>query len=169
VTIKVPHRVRAALRFVVMRMTACARIVARIIELPKRRVSLGNEGARLGSFCGCIRALRRLRQQAQRCRLRPDDEQQKGPSSSPGAYGAAGLRPGREATGHGQAAQRTDRPVHLGFKVTEQLNADLRPFAKKRGSPMSDVVVEILERGLRDAAKRRRSRILRHSAMSMTL
>jgi hypothetical protein len=45
------------------------------------------------------------------------------------------------------------RPIHLGFKVTEQLNADLRRLAEKRGSPMSDVVVEILEKGLREAAK----------------
>ena len=45
------------------------------------------------------------------------------------------------------------RPIHLGFKVTEQLNADLRRLAERRGSPMSDVVVEILEKGLRDAAK----------------
>jgi predicted DNA-binding protein len=37
--------------------------------------------------------------------------------------------------------------------VTEQLNEDLRRLAERRGSTMSDVVVEILEKGLRDAAK----------------
>lgn len=37
--------------------------------------------------------------------------------------------------------------------IPEQLNADLRRLAEKRGSPMSDVVVEILEKGLREAAK----------------
>ena len=49
--------------------------------------------------------------------------------------------------------EEKNRPIHLGFKVTEQLNADLRRLAEKRGSPMSDVVFDILEKGLRDAAK----------------
>jgi hypothetical protein len=55
--------------------------------------------------------------------------------------------------GRPRKGEEKHRPIHLGFKVTEQLNADLRRLAEKRGSPMSDVVVEILERGLRDAAK----------------
>jgi hypothetical protein len=55
--------------------------------------------------------------------------------------------------GRPKKGEEKNRPIHLGFKVTEQLNADLRRLAEKRGSPMSDVVVEILERGLRDAAK----------------
>jgi hypothetical protein len=55
--------------------------------------------------------------------------------------------------GRPRKGEEKHRPVHLGFKVTEQLNADLRRLAEKRGSTMSDVVVEILERGLRDAAK----------------
>jgi hypothetical protein len=55
--------------------------------------------------------------------------------------------------GRPRKGEEKHRPVHLGFKVTEQLNADLRRLAESRGSPMSDVVVEILEKGLRDAAK----------------
>jgi hypothetical protein len=55
--------------------------------------------------------------------------------------------------GRPRKGEEKNRPIHLGFKVTEQLNADLRRLAKRRGSPMSDVVVEILEKGLKDAAK----------------
>jgi hypothetical protein len=55
--------------------------------------------------------------------------------------------------GRPRKGEEKNRPIHLGFKVTEQLNADLRRLAEKRGSPMSDVVVEILEKGLRDATK----------------
>jgi hypothetical protein len=55
--------------------------------------------------------------------------------------------------GRPRKGEEKHRSAHLGFKVTEQLNADLRRLAEKRGSPMSDVVVEILEKGLQDAAK----------------
>jgi hypothetical protein len=55
--------------------------------------------------------------------------------------------------GRPKKGEEKHRPIHLGFKVTEQMNADLRRYAEKRGSPMSDVVVEILEKGLREAAK----------------
>jgi hypothetical protein len=55
--------------------------------------------------------------------------------------------------GRPRKGEEKNRPVHLGFKVSEQLNADLRRLAERRGSPMSDVVVEILEKGLKDAAK----------------
>jgi predicted DNA-binding protein len=50
------------------------------------------------------------------------------------------------------------RPIHLGFKVTEELNNDLRRLAERRGSPMSDVVVEILEKGLREALAKKAGR-----------
>ena len=49
--------------------------------------------------------------------------------------------------------QEKDRPVHLGFRVSEVTNQALRRLAEKRGSLMSDLVVEILEKGLRDAAR----------------
>jgi hypothetical protein len=55
--------------------------------------------------------------------------------------------------GRPRKGEEKHRSIHLGFKVTEQLNAGLRELAEKRGSPMSDVVVEILEKGLREAAK----------------
>ena len=65
-----------------------------------------------------------------------------------------GARMGRPRKG-----EEKNRPIHLGFKVTEQLNADLRRLVEKRGSPMSDVVVEILEKGLRGAAKAESRRV----------
>ena len=46
-----------------------------------------------------------------------------------------------------------DRPVHLGFRVSEATNQALRDLAAKRGSHMSDVAVELLEKGLRQAAQ----------------
>jgi predicted DNA-binding protein len=49
--------------------------------------------------------------------------------------------------------EEKDRPVHLGFRVSEETSEALRRLAEKRGSPMSDLVVEILEKGLRDAAR----------------
>jgi hypothetical protein len=55
--------------------------------------------------------------------------------------------------GRPRKGEEKNRLLHLGFKVSEQLNADLRRLAEKRGATMSDVVVEILENGLRDAAK----------------
>ena len=46
-----------------------------------------------------------------------------------------------------------DRPVHLGFRVSEETNQALRDLAAKRGTHMSDVAVELLEKGLRQAAQ----------------
>lgn len=67
--------------------------------------------------------------------------------------------------GRPRKGQEKHRPIHLGFKVTEQLNADLRRLAEKRGSPMSEVVVEILEKGLKEAkADGRRGKATRGSA-----
>jgi hypothetical protein len=61
---------------------------------------------------------------------------------------------GNEQMGRPRKGEEKNRPVHLGFKVTEELNNDLRRLAERRGSPMSDVVVEILEKGLkRELAK----------------
>jgi hypothetical protein len=53
--------------------------------------------------------------------------------------------------GRPRKGEEKNRPVHLGFKVTEQMNADLRKLAKRRRSPISDVVVELLEKGLSEA------------------
>jgi len=68
------------------------------------------------------------------------------------------LRPIRdketENVGRPRKGEEKHRPIHLGFKVSEQLNADLRRLAERRGSPMSDLVVEFLEKGLREAAKK---------------
>jgi hypothetical protein len=50
--------------------------------------------------------------------------------------------------------EEKNRPIHLGFKVTEEMNAGLRQLAEKRGCLLSDVVVEILEDGLRRASVR---------------
>jgi hypothetical protein len=47
--------------------------------------------------------------------------------------------------------EEKDRPVHLGFRVSEETSRALRALAEKRRSPMSDLVVDILEKGLRDA------------------
>ena len=55
--------------------------------------------------------------------------------------------------GRPRKGEEKHRPIHLGFKVTEQLNLELRWLAEKRGATMSDVVFEILEKGLRDATK----------------
>ncbi len=51
-----------------------------------------------------------------------------------------------------------DRPVHLGFRVSEETNQALRDLAAKRGTHMSDVAVELLEKGLRQAAQAERRR-----------
>jgi predicted DNA-binding protein len=52
------------------------------------------------------------------------------------------------------------RPIHLGFRVSKETDQQLRWLAEKRGSPMSDLVTEILEKGLRQAieAEKRRGR-----------
>jgi hypothetical protein len=55
--------------------------------------------------------------------------------------------------GRPRKGEEKHRPIHLGFKVSKQLNADLRRLARKRRSPMSDVVVEILEKGVREATE----------------
>jgi predicted DNA-binding protein len=60
--------------------------------------------------------------------------------------------------GRPRKGEEKNRPVHLGFKVTEELNNDLRRLAERRGSPMSDVVVEILEKGLREALAKKANR-----------
>jgi hypothetical protein len=52
-----------------------------------------------------------------------------------------------QEVGRPRKGEEKHRPVHLGVKVSEQLNADLRQLAEKRGSPISDVVVGIPERG----------------------
>lgn len=48
--------------------------------------------------------------------------------------------------------------MHLGFRVSEETNQALRDLAAKRGSHMSDVAVELLEKGLRQAAQVERRR-----------
>jgi hypothetical protein len=52
-------------------------------------------------------------------------------------------------------------PRERGFRVSRETSEALHRLAAKRGSPMSDLVVEILEKGLHEAAKaeRRRGRI----------
>jgi hypothetical protein len=51
-----------------------------------------------------------------------------------------------------------DRPVHLGFRVSEATDQALRHLAAKRGTHMSDIAVEFLEKGLRQAAQAERRR-----------
>src|SRR5262245_47228623 len=58
-----------------------------------------------------------------------------------------------QAMARPRKGEEKNRPVHLGFRVSEEINQALRRLAEKRGTPMSDLVVEILERGLRDAAR----------------
>jgi hypothetical protein len=45
--------------------------------------------------------------------------------------------------------EEKNRPVHLGFKVTEEMNMSLRKLADAQGCALSDIVVEILDEGLR--------------------
>jgi hypothetical protein len=54
--------------------------------------------------------------------------------------------------------EEKDRPIHLGFRVSRETSRALRELAEKRGSPMSDLVVEILEKGLRDAVRKEAAR-----------
>ena len=55
--------------------------------------------------------------------------------------------------GRPRKGQEKDRAGRVSFRIPVELDQGLRQVAEKRGSPMSDLVVEILEKGLRDAAK----------------
>jgi uncharacterized protein (DUF1778 family) len=46
-----------------------------------------------------------------------------------------------------------NRPARVSFRITEDVNQGLRELAKARGAELSDVVHDLLEKGLREAAR----------------
>jgi hypothetical protein len=44
-----------------------------------------------------------------------------------------------------RAGEEKHRPIHIGVRVSKELNAALRKIADKRDSPLSDVVNEALD------------------------
>jgi hypothetical protein len=46
-----------------------------------------------------------------------------------------------------------NRSARVSFRIAEEVNEGLRKLAKDRGAELSDVVHDLLEKGLRDAAR----------------
>ena len=49
--------------------------------------------------------------------------------------------------------QEKHRPNRVSFRIAEDVDEGLRKLAKQRGAELSDVVHDLLEKGLRDAVK----------------
>ena len=54
--------------------------------------------------------------------------------------------------------QEKNRPNRVSFRIAEDVDVGLRKLAKDRGADLSDVVHDLLEKGLRDAAKGKKTR-----------